>query len=465
MPDDPGAASLLRSVGLLADGPIVWGRPLPARGPGVFVVELPAPLPTAPLELTRIGKWIERVESLVLDGQRPTSKELAARLSAFWLPSRSIVYIGVERHLDRVEADGHDQDAAGRPPAELRRLLAARRCGARHGPRLVGVHRGRRGIRGRAPHRLRRLRAGGGPGAARTTASVVLPFANLRRPTGERPKTGITGALIAEPVAAPAPADTGRHGRRMATRTGPAASPAARPAREGSGRHARKPATPTAAAPTAAGAATAAARAATDPRTKQVHLTTEGIARLEAELEILTTQKRPEVIGRIRAAKELGDLKENADYTAAREEQSFLEGRIQSIEAQLRDAVVIQAPAAGSRVGLGSVVTVETDGDEMRLEIVGTTGVVAEGRAHLGFVAGRAGAARRCRRRRGDRPVALRSDRLPHRGDRLSAQLGAARSRRGKMTSAATTAIAMTAARTAKSAGSASPARTAFGSR
>ena len=41
--------------------------------------------------------------------------------------------------------------------------------------------------------------------------------------------------------------------------------------------------------------------------------------------------------------------------------------------AQLRDAVVIQAPAAGSRVGLGSVVTVETDGDEMRLEIVGTT--------------------------------------------------------------------------------------------
>ena len=110
-----------------------------------------------------------------------------------------------------------------------------------------------------------------------------------------------------------------------------------------------------------------------DPRTKQVHLTTEGIARLEAELEILTTQKRPEVIGRIRAAKELGDLKENADYTAAREEQSFLEGRIQSIEAQLRDAVVIQAPAAGSRVGLGSVVTVETDGDEMKLEIVGTT--------------------------------------------------------------------------------------------
>ena len=47
--------------------------------------------------------------------------------------------------------------------------------------------------------------------------------------------------------------------------------------------------------------------------------------------------KRPEVIARIRAAKELGDLKENADYSSAREEQSFLEGRVQAIEAQLRD--------------------------------------------------------------------------------------------------------------------------------
>ena len=197
--------------------------------------------------------------------------------------------------------------------------------------------------------------------------------------------------------------------------------------------------------PTAA--ATSSTSASTDPRTKQVHLTTEGIARLEAELEILTTQKRPEVIGRIRAAKELGDLKENADYTAAREEQSFLEGRIQSIEAQLRDAVVIQAPAAGSRVGLGSVVTVETDGDEMRLEIVGTTeSSPKDGRISGSSPVGRA-LLERGRGRRGDRPVAVRADRLPHRGDRLSRQLGAARSRRGKMTSAAATAIAMTAAR------------------
>jgi transcription elongation factor GreA len=79
------------------------------------------------------------------------------------------------------------------------------------------------------------------------------------------------------------------------------------------------------------------------------------------------------VVGRIRTAKELGDLKENADYAAAREEQSFLEGRIQAIEAQLRAAVIIETPAAGSRAGLGSTVTIEAHGEEATYVLVGTT--------------------------------------------------------------------------------------------
>jgi transcription elongation factor GreA len=83
--------------------------------------------------------------------------------------------------------------------------------------------------------------------------------------------------------------------------------------------------------------------------------------------------RRPEVIARIRTAKELGDLKENADYTSAREEQSFLEGRIQAIEAQLRGARIIETPAAGALIGLGSTVTVETLGEEMTYVLVGTT--------------------------------------------------------------------------------------------
>jgi len=91
---DGSAAGLLRAVGLMADGPVVWGRPVPARVPGVFVIELPAPLPTAPIELTTIGKWLERVPDLRLDGLRPTSRGLAARLTAFWLPSSRVLFVG-----------------------------------------------------------------------------------------------------------------------------------------------------------------------------------------------------------------------------------------------------------------------------------------------------------------------------------------------------------------------------------
>ncbi len=354
-------------MGLLADGPIVWGRPLTARGPGVFVVELPAPLPTAPLELTRIGKWVERVETLLLDGHRPTSKELAARLSAFWLPSRSVIYIGAS-----------DTSMASRLAAMTKTPLGDRRPNSSghwlHTLRTLDAARVWWASTPAVEEYEDALLTAFAESVPETDlarlpdATVVLPFANLRRPTGERPRTGVTGALIPDPIAAPAPptrvvqvADGDADGARGELAVRPTRSSAP-----------RKPATPRVKAPSPATIAIGA-NPSTDPRSKQVHLTTDGIARLQAELETLTTQTRPEVIGRIRAAKELGDLKENADYTAAREEQSFLEGRIQSIEAQLRDAVVIQAPAAGSRVGLGSVVTVETDGDEMRLEIVGTT--------------------------------------------------------------------------------------------
>ncbi len=102
-----------------------------------------------------------------------------------------------------------------------------------------------------------------------------------------------------------------------------------------------------------------------------VALTADGEARLRAELDELTLVKRPQVIARIRTAKEHGDLKENAEYHAAREEQSFLEGRVQAIEARLRSAVIVDAPAAGSHVGLGSVVTVDDDGETVSYTIVG----------------------------------------------------------------------------------------------
>ena len=100
-------------------------------------------------------------------------------------------------------------------------------------------------------------------------------------------------------------------------------------------------------------------------------LTADGAERLQAELDNLIRHRRPEVIARIRTAKEHGDLKENAEYHAAREEQSFLEGRVQALEARLRSAVVIDAPESGTRVGFGSRVTVETDGEKVTYTIVG----------------------------------------------------------------------------------------------
>ncbi|MDH4142617.1 MAG: transcription elongation factor GreA [Chloroflexota bacterium] len=102
-------------------------------------------------------------------------------------------------------------------------------------------------------------------------------------------------------------------------------------------------------------------------------MTADGAERMRSELDELIQVRRPEVIARIRAAKELGDLKENADYTAAREEQSFLEGRIQALEARLRDAVIAEERAAGMHADIGSVVTVEQSGLTSRYTLVGSS--------------------------------------------------------------------------------------------
>src|SRR4029079_16143480 len=119
MTSDRSAAGLLRAVGLLPDGPVVWGRPLPPTGAGVFVIELAEPRPAAPLELARIGKWVERVSELRLDGERPTSKAVAARLAAFWLPAHPVLYIGAAENAvsRRVAAIGATALGDRRPHA------------------------------------------------------------------------------------------------------------------------------------------------------------------------------------------------------------------------------------------------------------------------------------------------------------------------------------------------------------
>ena len=95
-----------------------------------------------------------------------------------------------------------------------------------------------------------------------------------------------------------------------------------------------------------------------------VYLTAEGVENLRQELDHLISVKRPALADRLRHAIQQGDLSENADYISAKEEQGFLEGRIQQIEAMLRSAVLIEDVAAGDDVALGSRVTVVEDGED-----------------------------------------------------------------------------------------------------
>lgn len=100
---------------------------------------------------------------------------------------------------------------------------------------------------------------------------------------------------------------------------------------------------------------------------QKIPMTIEGEAALRAEVEKLKKQDRPKVIQAIAEAREHGDLKENAEYHAAREQQGFIEGRIQDIEAKLSNAQVIDIStiAQGDRVIFGSTVTIiNTETDE-----------------------------------------------------------------------------------------------------
>ncbi len=98
--------------------------------------------------------------------------------------------------------------------------------------------------------------------------------------------------------------------------------------------------------------------------TKPTYLSREGEAALRAELEQLVNVRRSEVAARIHDAKEHGDLSENAEYEEAKNEQAFVEGRIQTLEGMLKTAVLIENSGT-EHVALGSVVVVESaDGDE-----------------------------------------------------------------------------------------------------
>ena len=120
------------------------------------------------------------------------------------------------------------------------------------------------------------------------------------------------------------------------------------------------------------------------------YLSAQGIVSVHAELDQLTGVERPAVIARIAAARELGDLRENAEYETARKEQSILEGRIEHLAALLRTAVQIEA-ASTSHVSLGTTVTVEDGQGEETYTIVGShEAAPSEGRISSTSPVGRA---------------------------------------------------------------------------
>jgi transcription elongation factor GreA len=374
------AADLIRDVGLLADGPVRWGRPAPARGPGIYVVELALPLPAAPIELNRVGKWLEKLPAMQVDHATPTSKTLAARLASFWLTDATVLYVGsstasvgtrvssLTSHVlgdRRPHADGHWLHTL-RGLDDLRIWWAATRAPEEAVDALLDAFAARHA----------------GVLDTRPKGSMLLPWANTRRPTGERQPHGITGSLVAEETVQAAPptrivelaagaadgTSSEVKGSGTVRRTG---TPGAlRPSRALAAGRPPAPPKPRIAAVPKPRAPKAPKKY--EPKREPIPVSADALVRMRAELDDLTRVQRPQVVARIKSARELGDLKENADYQAAREEQSFLEGRVRLLEDRLRYAVILEE-GASTRVGLGSVVVVEQAGEEMTFSIVGST--------------------------------------------------------------------------------------------
>jgi transcription elongation factor GreA len=104
---------------------------------------------------------------------------------------------------------------------------------------------------------------------------------------------------------------------------------------------------------------------------KPEYLSAEGLAKLKAELEELTNIKRPEIAQRIHDAKEYGDVTENAEYEDAKNEQAFVEGRIQLLTSIIKNAVIIDENHSRTFVQIGSTVTIEGEQGKEKFTIVG----------------------------------------------------------------------------------------------
>lgn len=105
---------------------------------------------------------------------------------------------------------------------------------------------------------------------------------------------------------------------------------------------------------------------------KETYLTDAGLQKLTGELTDLTSKQRPDLAKRLRDAIKMGDLSENADYIAAKEEQAFVEGRILEIQEMVRSSVLISDQISKQEVAIGSTVIIsEDDGIDEQYTLVG----------------------------------------------------------------------------------------------
>ena len=106
--------------------------------------------------------------------------------------------------------------------------------------------------------------------------------------------------------------------------------------------------------------------------TNDVHITPEGLDAVRSELRELTTVKRPAIVAKIKAAREFGDLSENFEYHAAKNEQGMMEARVNELEAIIKNHVLIETKKSTGVVAMGSTVRFAEDGEgEETYRIVG----------------------------------------------------------------------------------------------
>jgi len=322
------------------------------------VVELPGGADRAAVDIVAVRRWVERVPGMLVDGEPATPHDVARRLESFWLPNEPILYVGRS-----ARAVGPRVTSMYETP-----LGDSKPYSAGHWLKTLTA--------------LRDLRVWWADSEAHEEyedallATIAgrnegkLPFANLMSTSKEFKAHGINGSLLSEEAAAASPATKAAASAAKARRASTAP---------------RKPSVKRLAAPGR-------------PQAEPTYLSQEGLDRLTAELDNLRNTVRPEVILRVKTARELGDLKENADYEYARKEQSFVEGRIQSIEALIRTGVVISDGPTTAGARLGSTVIIESDGDQQTYVLVGSaeadasagriSNVSPVGRALLGARAG-----------------------------------------------------------------------------